>query len=132
MTVYLWHLTAMVLVIGLLYALGGVGLRLEPDSGAWWSSRPLWLAGLALALFPFVAVFGRFERPKASTGEPPPAWRLVSGAAAICLGLALLAMDGIAGSGWLGLRVWVLALPFVGALLIGRARSAPMDAKAST
>jgi len=117
MTVYLWHLTAMVLVIGLLFALGGVGMTRAPGSAAWWSFRPVWLAGLALALLPFVAAFGRFERPHPRAGPPPPAWRLVLGAAAVCTGLALLALDGIAGDGWLGLRAWVLALPFAGALL---------------
>ncbi len=71
----------------------------------------------ALALIPFALVFGRFER--GGTGRPITAWRPVLGAALVCAGLALLALDGIAGGGWFGLRVWVLALPFVGAALAG-------------
>lgn len=118
MTIYLWHLTAMVLWIGLAFALGGIGLAPRPGTGEWWRARPLWFAVLILVLFPLVAIFGRFERPKASA-HAPPAWRLVAGASLIVLGLALLALDGIGGSGWFGLRPVVLALPFVGAALIG-------------
>jgi len=45
-------------------------------------------------------------------------------------GLALLSLDGIGGTGLLGLRPVVLALPFAGAALIGngpraRRESAP-------
>jgi len=123
MTIYLWHLTAMVLLIALLYALGGFGLKLEPGTGAWWSSRPLWLAVVALTLVPFVLALARFERPKRGLERQPlPAWRLVAGAFVVCAGLALLALDGIAGEGWFGLRVGVLALPFAGAALVGRGK----------
>lgn len=41
-TLYLWHLTAMILVIGISMALGGFGLHVEPLSSAWWLGRPLW------------------------------------------------------------------------------------------
>jgi hypothetical protein len=127
MTVYLWHLTAMVLWIGLAYALGGIGLGREPGSGAWWGGRAPWIAVLSLVLLPLVLVFGRFERPRTSAA-PPPAWRLVAGAGLVIAGLALLALDGIGGNGWLGLRPWVLALPFAGAALIGiGGAAAPSD-----
>ncbi len=118
MTVFLWHLTASSLVIGLALLVGGdVGLTLSPGSGAWWAARPVWLLVYALALIPFALVFGRFERGGA--GRPIMAWRPVLGAALVCTGLALLALDGVAGGGWFGLRVWVLALPFVGAAVAG-------------
>jgi hypothetical protein len=38
MTLYLWHLTAMVAVIGISLALKGFGLHSEPLSGAWWAT----------------------------------------------------------------------------------------------
>ena len=117
MTVFLWHLTASSLVIGLALLVGDVGLTLSPGSGAWWAARPLWLLVYALALIPFALVFGRFERGGA--GRPIMPWRPVLGAALVCGGLALLALDGVAGGGWFGLRVWVLALPFVGAAVAG-------------
>ena len=55
MTVFLWHLTAMVLLIGMAVRLGGVGLGLQPGSAAWWTTRPLWMLVLALCLVPFDA-----------------------------------------------------------------------------
>jgi hypothetical protein len=118
MTIYLWHLTAMVLWIGLAFALGGIGLANLPGTGAWWRARPLWMATLVVVLFPLVMLFSRFERPKPSA-TTPPAWRLVLGASLLVAGLALLALDGIGGTGWLGLRPVVLALPFAGAALVG-------------
>lgn len=118
MTVYLWHLTAMVLWIGLAHRLGGLGLHSAPGTGEWWRGRPLWIATLALVLLPLVLLFGRFERP-GPVARTPPAWRLVAGAALFVAGLAALALDGIAGDGWFGLRLGVLALPLAGAVLIG-------------
>ena len=117
MTIYLWHLTAMVLWIGLAHVLGGIGLGAAPGSAAWWRGRPLWIVVLALVLLPLVLLFARFERPKSSPSIPA-AWRLVAGASALVIGLAVLARDGIGGDGWFGLR-GALALPFVGAALIG-------------
>ncbi|MFN0008359.1 MAG: acyltransferase family protein [Planctomycetota bacterium] len=118
MTIYLWHLTAMLFVIALSSAVGGVGLRVDPGSGAWWATRPLWHAVLAIALFPLVLMFGRFERPKSRTGSSPRATRLLAGAALVCAGLALLALGGVGGDGPLGLRPVVLGITFAGAALI--------------
>jgi len=111
MTVYLWHLTVMVLLIGVLVKLGGFGLGLEPGAPGWWATRPIWMAALTAALLPFLGAFGRYERPAAaSPGEEPAAWRLVFGTILVCGGLALLALAGI--------RAWVIVLPFVGAGLL--------------
>lgn len=118
MTIYLWHLTAMLFVIAASDALGGPGLHVVPGTGAWWASRPLWHAVLAIALFPLVAIFGRFERPQARSGPPPHAARLVVGAALVCAGLALLALGGVGGSGPGGLRPVVLGMTFGGLVLI--------------
>jgi hypothetical protein len=118
MTIYLWHPTAMLFVIALADGLGGIGLRLSPGSGAWWASRPVWHGVLAAALLPLVAIFGRFERPRARRGPPPAAPRLLGGAVLVCAGLALLALDGIGGDAWLGLRLVAVSMPFAGAVLI--------------
>ena len=61
MTVFLWHLTAYLLAILLLWPLG-VGHQTDTTS-TWWLSRPIWIAVPAVILAVFVAVFGRFERP---------------------------------------------------------------------
>ena len=127
MTLYLWHSTVLVLVIGALVAFGGPGLGLEPATGTWWLSRIPWVLGLALLLLPFLAVFGRFERSAPTHGSPREAWQLLASSALFCVGIALLALGGV-GGGRFGLRVFVLALPFVGAVvggLIPRGSSEP-------
>ena len=60
MTVFLWHLTAYLLTILILYPLG-LG-RPTDSTASWWLQRPVWLVfpGLVLALL--VAIFERFER----------------------------------------------------------------------
>ncbi len=118
MTVFLWHLTASTLTIGGALLFGGVGLEAYPGTAAWWASRPVWLIVYVLALLPFALGFGRFERSATGDHTYPP-WRLVSAATLICAGLALLALDGVVGDGWLGLRPVVLLLPFAGAVLAG-------------
>ncbi|MGH9380474.1 MAG: acyltransferase family protein [Thermoanaerobaculia bacterium] len=115
MTLYLWHSTALVLFIGLLLKLGGPGLSLEPGSGTWWLTRPLWLAILLLALWPFLLLFSRFERP-APPGEAATAWRLVVGVLLMCFGIAVLALLGIGGANPLGVTPIAL-LPLLGARL---------------
>lgn len=118
MTVFLWHLTASTLSIGAALLLDGVGLEAMPGSGAWWALRPAWITLYLLALLPFALLFGRFERsPVAKTIYRP--WRLAFSAALACAGLALIALDGVAGDGLFGLRDSVLLLPFAGAALAG-------------
>lgn len=123
MTVYLWHMTALVLWIALVHTVGqdwtsGVGILREPGTALWWRGRPAWLAWLAVWLVPLVLAFSRFERPSPAKGTPP-VWRLLLGAVLFVVGLAYLSKDGIAGAGPFGLRISVLAMPMIGALLIG-------------
>ncbi len=117
MTLYLWHLTAMVLVIGISLLLGGFGLGLEPLSAAWWLTRPIWFAVLGLVTIGLIAIFGRFERPAADPRPAPPAWRPVLAVLSICAGLGLLAAIGIADDD--GLNGLVLSLPVIGVILGG-------------
>jgi hypothetical protein len=119
MTVYLWHLTAMILVIGLANLLGQIGLGLVPGTAAWWLSRPLWMTVFLLVLFPFLAVFGRFEQQSAESPARFSTWRGLIGAALVCFSLALLALDGIGAEGWLGIRAWVLLAGLAGAWIAG-------------
>ncbi len=124
MTVYLWHLTAFVLVMVAAWLAGGIGLHVQPGSGAWWLARPLWFALYIAALLPMIALFARAEQSDSRRGIPPredvPHWRLVAGLVLTCLGLALTAAISIASpEGVTGVRLWVVALPFIGAALIG-------------
>lgn len=117
MTLYLWHLTAMVIVIGVSLALGGAGLGLEPLAAGWWLSRPLWFFVLATVTLMLVAALGRFERPKPDPRPAPPAWQPVIAVLAVCAGLGLLAAIGIADED--GLNGFTLSLPILGILVGG-------------
>ena len=124
MTVYLWHLTAFVLVMVAAWLLGGVGLHAAPGSAEWWIARPLWFALYIAVTLPLIALFSPFERmgSSARNGElrQVPHWRLIFGLLLICLGLTMTAAISIASpEGVTGLRIWVLALPFIGAGLVG-------------
>jgi hypothetical protein len=60
MTLFLWHMTAFLLAILVLWPLG-LGQQGDATAG-WWLERPLWVAVPAAFLVGFVAVFARFER----------------------------------------------------------------------
>lgn len=116
MTMYLWHLTVMVLVLGLSLLLGGFGLGLEPITPCWWATRPLWIGVLAVALTGFVALLGRFENPRRMDRPPPPTWLAVLACVLTCGGLAVMAQFGVVdadGVNW----IWPL-LPIAGQVLL--------------
>ena len=62
MTVFLWHLTALVIAIVILHPLG-LGHATTPTL-TWWAERIIWIAAPATILAILVAIFGRFEQPK--------------------------------------------------------------------
>ena len=95
MTLYLWHLTVMIIMVALLFLAGGVGLELEPSSAEWWLARPIWILVLYLVLLPVTLALSAFERrTRSADALVPSAWRLVMGAIMICLGVAMLALYG--------------------------------------
>jgi peptidoglycan/LPS O-acetylase OafA/YrhL len=120
MTLYLWHLTAMVIVIGVSLAAGGFGLGIEPLTAGWWLSRPLWFLVLGVVTMAMVAVFGRFESPAEDPRPAPAWWRPVLAVVGICAGLGLLAAIGIADDD--GLNGLVLSLPILGVIIGGISR----------
>lgn len=61
MTVFCWHMTALVLALPVLEVLAG-GPATDA-TGAWWLQRPLWLVLPGVVLAAFLAVFGRLELP---------------------------------------------------------------------
>lgn len=61
MTIFTWHMTALVLFIGLWTGLGSE-LITEPDA-AWWISRPIWVVGPAAVLAAMV-LLGRRLAPR--------------------------------------------------------------------
>jgi hypothetical protein len=65
MTVYLWHLSLLVIAFLALFGLG-----IDPPvagSGLWWLTRPFWLLGLALVLFLFATLLAPLERGRPAT-----------------------------------------------------------------
>jgi fucose 4-O-acetylase-like acetyltransferase len=96
MTIFLWHLTALLVAVLVLYPLGFP----QPAGGtaAWWVLRPVWAAALTAVLAGFVMVFARFERPgPAAAGE-----RVGAGAlrVALAVGCLVAALAGFAQSGF--------------------------------
>lgn len=99
MTVFLWHITGLVLAAGTAYQLG---LALPPiGSGRWWLEKPLWILAAALLTAGLVVAFGRFERVTArrtpaavdsGSGVPGPG---VTAGAAAAVASAVLAVAGL-------------------------------------
>jgi hypothetical protein len=109
MTVFLWHLTALVLVAAVALPSGWMP---QPAAGsaAWWAWRPVWILLLAVALVPLVAAFARVELRRTSSPAPSAA-RAALAAVLVAAGLAVLARKGFVNPGM------PLGLPVVGGTL---------------
>lgn len=121
MSLYLWHLTAMVLVIGVAYGLGGFGLGYTINTSAWWVTRPLFLAVLMAVTLPLMLAFAKYERPTSDERPTPAVWKPILAVLCVCAGLGLLARNGIADAE--GLNLMALSLPFLGVVLGGVTRT---------
>ena len=120
MTVYLWHLTVMVIIVSLAYLAGGLGLGFEPGSSEWWLTRPLWMAVLYAALLPIALLFAPLERrARVPDAAVPAAVRQVGGAILICLGIALLARFGFGNAPLPGLDIAAFVMVVLGASISG-------------
>lgn len=120
MTLYLWHLTVMVIIVAIAYMLGGFGLGVEPGTDAWWLTRPVWIVVLYAFLLPVTLLFSPLERRALPADTPVPgAPRLIIGALLICLGVALLAMFGIGNSPRQGMNIASFAMVITGSGICG-------------
>ena len=120
MTVYLWHITVMIIVIAILYLANGFGLGLEPGSPAWWYTRPVWTVVLITVLTPVALLVSPLERKSRPADAPVPSpARQIAGAMALCLGIALLAMYGYGGGPGMRLDVVSFVLVVIGAGVSG-------------
>ena len=122
MTVFLWHLTALLVAIVVAYPLGFP--QYAGGSAAWWITRPLWIAVLGVALVPLVLIFSRCERPTRSKNGPHPSpdpAATVVGVAMLIVGMAGFAQGGFAGMvGPTGTDLGVLvANPLLSAVHLG-------------
>jgi hypothetical protein len=68
MTVFLWHMTALLAALTLFEA-AGFPIYPEP-SAAWWAQRPLWLLVPGVLLAALVALFARTETHDRSVMRP--------------------------------------------------------------
>lgn len=124
MTIYLWHLTVVIVVTGLSLALGGFGLGTEPGTAAWWALRPLFVLVLIVLMLPFLVIFGRYESGSRRTAAPAGLIQAGLGAVIACGGLTMVALAGISidrlpGFNWIagllivaGVTLATRALPF--------------------
>ena len=119
LTVYLWHLTAMVLVASVgLFAFGGIAFEIEPGTTVWWVTRPVWVAVLTMVTAGLVAVFARFEW-RISTEPPPTKRRYVVGGVLLTAGsAAAVAYFGLA-SETATINWFIPIAAIVGAALVG-------------
>ncbi len=120
MTVYLWHITIMVIFGSVLYLSGGFGFHLEPGTSAWWLTRPVWIGVLLVLLLPVALLLSPLERRgRPADAHVPAAARQVAGAIMTGLGIALLAMWGFGGGPMPWLDVAALLLVVFGASASG-------------
>ena len=120
MTIYLWHITVMFVVVGLAYLAGGIGLTLEPGTTAWWLLQPVWLLVLYAFLLPIALVIAPVERRSLPAGRPTQTTaQQITGAALLCLGIALLALYGYSGGPWRGFDIMAFVLILAGAGVSG-------------
>jgi fucose 4-O-acetylase-like acetyltransferase len=119
MTVFLWHLTALLVAVLVAFPLGFP----QPRGGtaAWWLLRPVWLVILTGLLSGFVVAFSRFERPRSQRGKGRRTHVVAVGlgVGALVAGLAGFAlfgfaMPGIRDASLLAQPLVNLALVFVG------------------
>ncbi len=120
MTVFLWHMTALVAVVVGLDAVGALPLAAALGWG-WWASRPVWLGLCAVVLAVLVAVVGRAERPARLTPTRAPRPVAVAvGALGVAVALGALAAGGVHDpEGPLGLAAWPLAALLAALALLG-------------
>ncbi|NES15009.1 MULTISPECIES: acyltransferase [Micromonospora] len=120
LTVFLWHLTAAVLLIGLLDALGALPTP-RVGSAAWWAWRIPWVLALAVVLAALVAVFGPIEarsRRHPTGAAPTRPWRTglaAGGYAGIVAGLLLNSLTRKVAAEPLGLPAPALVAYLAGA-----------------
>ena len=123
MTVYIWHLTALV-VVGAAVVPTGILPETNPVDLFWWLTR-IPLVGLStLVLLVLVAVFGRFERPRTGRATSLEGWpariKAMIGVAMTTAGLAVLVAGGLSeGGGAAGVAWAPLGGLFVGRVLLG-------------
>jgi len=119
LTVFLWHMMAVVLLVGLLWALGWLPTP-AVASASWWLWRPPWLLLLTIVLAGLVAVFGRFELRPRTAGDAHRLSRAGSGAPGVLLtvlGYAAAVTGLLANNLAPNSRAYLFGMPVAGLVL---------------
>lgn len=120
MTIYLWHMTILVVLLGIAYLNGGLGLTMMPGSAEWWWTRPIWILILALLLAPVALLLSPLERLARPKDTPIPSqWRLVSGAIIVGFGISVASLFGFSGDLFSVLNAATIALVLGGGAICG-------------
>ncbi len=123
MTIYLWHLTALALVVLSASVFAPPSADKEPMTADWWWSRPLFILMLAVITGVLVTLFGRFEQPDKHGARAWPAPAQFAVAMTIALGIALVSWQGmVEGAQGGGVFHWELPLA-VAALVVWQSTS---------
>lgn len=119
MTVYLWHMTVLVLVV-LGLVLTGVFPAAAVGSWAWWGLRPVWLAALVAVLVPVVMLVLPLERRTARRAGQADDGTVRATLTGVVLAAAALAVTAATGLGALVGPVWpiVVTVALGGATLL--------------
>lgn len=94
MTVFLWHMAAILPSIAVIYPLGFP--QPEPGSGTFWALRPVWVVLQIPVLLGLVLIFGRFESlgrrfaGEVRAGRESAAGRILAGFGALYAGLGVI------------------------------------------
>lgn len=117
LTIFLWHMTAVVIVAATLVPTGVWPPAEGPGVDAtWWAWRPVWVAACALVLAGLWAVAHRAERVE-KLSHQANGWRVTLGVVATVAGLAAVMVGGLADDdgqlallpvGVIALGVWAL------------------------
>jgi hypothetical protein len=113
MTVFLWHLTALVIVAAVTLPTGWMP-QPAVASAAWWAWRPVWFLLLAATVVPLVAAFARVELRRVAP-PAPSGRRAVAAAVLVAAGMSFLARTGFVNQGM------PFGLPVVGVGLLAAA-----------
>ncbi|GAA1840646.1 acyltransferase [Pseudonocardia ailaonensis] len=118
MTVFLWHMTALVAGLGVLTLLLGSETP-DPWGPLWLAGAPLWVAALFAVLVGLVRLFGNLETRSTAKPEAPPAPLLAIGMVLCAGGMLGLAARGFDAS-LLEPLAWSAAVVLGYALVTGR------------
>ncbi|MFJ8374481.1 acyltransferase [Streptomyces sp. NPDC094461] len=127
MTLYLWHMPALVMTAGI--TILGLGFTTpKPGSPMWFAVAPLWVGISGMFLVTFTRIFGRFEirRPSCAAGAASDMGlgKVVLAAVLSAGGLLGLAAQGFISPGNpLAPVLWVLLV--LAGLLVVREKNAP-------